>query len=83
MGVSNMSNAERARIAIQVVAGIIPGQPLPELTKQFIITSELWYSDAPGDAERCKEIQEEAIEYQKSLMNPSYSNWVRLEWIWF
>lgn len=44
---------DRARIIIEVVAGVIPNQPMAEHTKSFVITSDQWY--AQGDYEDKKE----------------------------
>lgn len=37
-----MAERESARILIEVVAGIIPGQPEPQLTRRWAITSAEW-----------------------------------------
>jgi hypothetical protein len=77
-----------ARILIEVVAGIIPGTPIPEHTKKFAITSDVWYAE--GEYENRKEeakmevlkVYGLAQEYMRNLMNPQALNWVRLDWIY-
>lgn len=77
-----------ARILIEVVAGVIPNTPMPELTKQFSISSDAWY--VQGEYEEraeeasivCMTTYGLATEYMRSLMNPQRVNWVRLDWIW-
>jgi len=77
-----------ARILIEVVAGIVPNTIMPEHTKQFSITSDVWYAQGEYE-ERKEEAQMEAmkiygaaLEYMRSMMNPQRVNWVRLEWIY-
>lgn len=77
------------RIGIEVVAGILPGTPIPEHTKRFIITSDAWH--AQGDYEGKEEEARMEIlrtygfaqEYARDLMNPQRVNWVKMEWIYF
>jgi hypothetical protein len=66
----------RARCAFEVVAGVIPGQPMAEFTKQW------WLATGDPD-ERFQELYTEARRYAESLIDPSRLNWVRLEWVWF
>jgi hypothetical protein len=79
---------DRARILIEVVAGIIPEQKLPELTKQFAITSDAWYKQGKyeGKAEEAElEVMKTfglAQEYMRTLWNPQRVNWVRCDWIY-
>jgi len=80
--------AEMARILLEVVGGVIPGEPMPIYTKQFAISSDVYY--AQGEYEgREQEAQMEmfkvygtAQEYMRSLWNPQMCNWVRCEWIY-
>lgn len=76
-------DTERARVAIEVVAGIIPGTPIAEYSKRWVITSSQWYSDEPDDKDKIQAIYKEMHEYQASMMNPGYVNWVKTEWIYF
>lgn len=77
-----------ARILIEVVAGIIPNTPMSEYTKQFAITSDVWY--AQGEYEGKKEeasmevikVYGTANEYMRTLWNPQSVNWVRMDWIY-
>lgn len=78
-----------ARIAIEIVAGVVPGTPVPEFTKRFVITSDAWYKqgDYEGkDDEAEMEVMKVyglAQEYMRTLWNPKRANWVRCDWIYF
>jgi len=67
------------RCALEVVAGLIPGKPEPEYSKQFIVTSDE-YANQP---EIIIEVRDRAFAYTKTIMNPRILNWVRIDWIWF
>lgn len=78
---------ESARILVEVVAGIVPGTPIPKYTKQFAITSDVYYAQGVYEG-RKRDAQWElfkvyglANEYMRSLWNPSSVNWVRMDWI--
>lgn len=79
---------ESARIIIEVVAGIVPGKPIPEHTKKFFITSDAWYAQGKYEG-RVEDAKMEILavygfaqEYMRNLMNPQVVNWVRLDWIY-
>jgi hypothetical protein len=80
---------QRARIAIEIQAGVMINRPLPELTKRFVIPSEVWYGEGEwaGQQDKCRhEIQriyDEALAYQAFLYNPAQVNWVQTTWIYF
>lgn len=83
-----MSEPKRARILIEVVAGIVPNTIMPEYTKQFAITSDVWYAEGEY-VDRRDEAKMEVMkvyglaqEYMRSMMNPQTVNWVRLDWIY-
>lgn len=77
------------RIAMEVQAGLIPGQPMPEYTKKFFISSDAWYASGEyvGKEQEAKEeilkVYGYAQEYARNLMNPQILNWVRMDWIYF
>ena len=95
MSISNkMTEGTRARCCWEVTAGVIPGVPILELTRRWMITSEYWEKvNAMSDIEfkaACPDgksafatFMEEAFEYAKTVSDPSSHNWVRCEWIWF
>jgi hypothetical protein len=68
------------KLVIEIVAGIIPGEPIDKYTKRFTL------DDAPDRSERFMERYMEvvgaAMIYQLSLQEPSVVNWVRSEWVW-
>lgn len=85
---SKIANMESARIIIEVTAGVMPGTPMQEHTKQFVITSDQWYAQGKYEG-KAKEAQLEILqvygfaqEYMRNLMNPQAHNWVRLDWIY-
>jgi hypothetical protein len=84
---------DAAKVLIEVQAGVIPGQPEPEYTRRWAITSAEWERAEQDD----KEADEghrfacflllsfraaEADEYARMLRDPSRFNWTRTEWIW-
>jgi hypothetical protein len=75
------SSVQRAKYAVEVVAGLIPGQPMPEFTKQFWVTSDEWRS--LPTLESIQDKWGEANQYAESLMNPDRLNWVQISWVWF
>lgn len=76
------------RIIIEVHAGLIPRQPIEQHTRQFIITSDMWYAQGvyEGRQEDAKleilKIYGFAQEYARNLMNPQFINWVTLNWLY-
>jgi hypothetical protein len=82
------------RCVWEVVAGLIPGQPIAEFTRKWIITSECWEKENEASDEEFRKEHpdgkstyarfcEEAHEYGRSLTDPRRINWVRVDWIWF
>lgn len=80
------------RCAWEVTAGIVPGTPMPDYSRRWIITSECWEKmNSLSDEEFKREFPEgsfylrfleEAHNYAKELTQPQLLNWVRVEWIW-
>jgi hypothetical protein len=74
-----------AKAIIVVMAGVIPEAPLREYTKRWDYTSEEYEQDrqTPQDQPTIfsKRLQE-AHDYAMGLSNPTYVNWVRVDWIW-
>lgn len=76
---------ESARYAVEVVAGLIPGQAMPEFTRQFFVSSSEWrlyQSEGPQALTEAGPWQE-ARKYAESLVDPDRLNWVSLSWVWF
>ena len=78
------------KCAIEVKAGIIPGEPMPEMSRRWIWTSEdqeqLEGSDVnikKGAQERWIRMAGESREYAAALENPASVNWVERTWIWY
>lgn len=65
------------KLLISVQAGIILGQPIPAYSKQWNMTKE-----EIADSQIRMAIEQQAIDYTKSIMDPGAVNWVTLNWIW-
>lgn len=78
-----------ARVGIDVVAGVIPGQPMAEYTARWFITSEEWAEAAADEtgmaqARLLADLSGKAQAWAAYLMfQPDRVNWVKTEWIWF
>lgn len=76
---------EAAKAFIEVVAGVLPGTPMPEYTKRWGYTSSEFEKDRnhepPEDTIFQKRLKE-AHDYAISITHPAYVNWVRVDWIW-
>jgi hypothetical protein len=73
---------ERARIVLEVTAGLIPGQALPEHTKRWAITEAEW-QDTANRANLLAERNGQMQGYANLLMlQPDQLNWVRTDWIY-
>ncbi len=74
------------RGAWEVQAGILPGTPMPELTKCFAYTSEDYEADlekGPEEMTTFTALMVKAHAYSQELTNPQRLNWVRVDWIWY
>jgi hypothetical protein len=77
---------QRLKMYLQVTAGIIPGEPMPEYSKRWE------WSPAKVEGARVEmtaeellqfhELSDEAHAYAKELQNPGFTNWVTTEWVW-
>lgn len=81
--------ATALKAVITVTAGIIPNQPLPELTRRWEWTSEdQALMEHPDQHTRGKAIDRwlgmmgQSREYQAYLENPGVFNWTKREWVW-
>lgn len=72
------------RCGVDVVAGILPGTPIDELTRQWFITSEEWNAEGVDHAQLLSDLAGKASAWGTYLMlQPDVVNWVKVEWIWF
>ena len=73
------------RCSWEVVAGLIPGQVLPEHTKQFHLTSNEW--DGGKGLETFIQKQAAARAYAAYLellcINGRAVNWTRIDFVWY
>lgn len=77
--------ADSARVIVEVQAGLIPGQPDPEHTKRWALSSDQWQAVVDGGTEgpALAELNGRAQGYAALLMlQPDRLNWVRTDWIW-
>lgn len=75
---------ETARLALEVMAGILPGIPDDEFTKRYVVTSSEWAVDEEARAILLAEVNGKALGYASWLMlQPDRLNWVRTDWVWF
>ncbi len=70
---------EAAKVIIEVVAGIIPNEPMPEYGRRFVVTSSQW-EDKTGT--ETMKVYGFAQEYMRNLWHPGRVNWVRCDWIY-
>ena len=74
-----------AKALIEVHAGVLLGEPIPQYTKRWCYTSEDFEKDreVPQDQPTIFSTRlQEAHDYAMGLSNPAYVNWVRVDWIW-
>lgn len=80
---------DTARIGVDVVAGLVPGQPMPEYTRQWFLTTYEWAEagkDETGmeQAKLLADLNGKAQAWAGYLMlQPDRVNWVKTEWIYF
>lgn len=74
---------ESARIVLEVTAGLIPGEPMAEFTKRWVISSTEWNNHQHDEAPLMADYNGRALGYAGLLMlQPNRVNWVRTEWIY-
>jgi hypothetical protein len=79
------TTTETARLVLEVTAGVIPGKPEPDLTRQYALTSSQW-AQAGEDGIQLNilaELNGKAQGYAAALMlQPDRYNFVRVDWLW-
>lgn len=80
--------SETVRVAIEVTAGVIPGQVDPELTRRYTLAEREWDAakgrGGDGLGVVLAEVNGRATGYASLLMmQPDRVNWVRTDWIYF
>ena len=76
---------ENAKLIIEVMAGLVPGDPMPEYTRRWGWTGEEQAQLVAGDAKAREKwilIHGESREYAATLEDPRAVNWVRRDWVW-
>lgn len=75
-----------ARVVVEVHAGLLPGEPEPEHTRRWAISSANWEAmngQYGKQSEALANIGGQAAGYAGLLMlQPDRFNWVRTEWIY-
>jgi hypothetical protein len=75
--------SDNARVIVEVLAGLIPGQPEPEYTRRWELASIEWETAGPSQSETLAVLNGQAQGYAALLMlQPDRLNWVRVDWIW-
>jgi hypothetical protein len=93
MSKDTVSEGNRLRCSWTVTAGVIPGVPMPEHTRRWLLTSEQFYKENDMSPEEFKttfpdgqstflKYKSEAQLYADSLQDPRYINWVNVNWLW-
>lgn len=79
------AKSESVRCGVDVVAGVLPGTPEPEFTRQWFITSEEWYADeGANQAHLLSDLAGKALAWSTyCMLQPDRFNWVKTEWVWF
>lgn len=79
------TQAQSARCGVDVVAGVLPGTPMEEYTRQWFISSEVWHAASSDDkTQLLSDLAGRASGWATFLMlQPDRVNWVKTEWIWF
>lgn len=72
-----MGDIRTLKVAIEVTAGLIPGTPMSEYTKQWFLSREEY-----EDQDTYLAASGAAMLYALTLQNPGLTNWVRLDWVW-
>lgn len=84
-----MAEAVSARLGIQVDAGVVPGNPMSQYSRQWFISSSEWAEareDLTGmeQAKLLADVNGKAQAWAMYLMlQPDRVNWVKTEWVWF
>lgn len=78
-----MTGGEQARVLLEVTAGLIPGQAMPEYTRKWAISSKAWHDPSKDRGELLAEANGKMQGYAALLMlQPDRLNWVRTDWIY-
>ena len=78
----------RAKGAWRVRAGVIPGEPLDEFTKEWFYTNEDREKDQavnklPNSHAIFSKLRAEAMDYYLQVSMPHLNNWAELTFIWY
>lgn len=79
------------KAAWEVRAGVLPGIPIPEFTKQFIYTSDDNEADNaanPGGKDpsyhsKLAKVRAEAMDYYLQVSLPNLNNWATITFLWY
>jgi hypothetical protein len=77
---------DRAKLIIEVTAGVVPGKVMSEHTRRYALSSEQWAQAGKENGKQANllaELNGRAQGYAGYLMlQPDYLNWVRTDWLW-
>jgi hypothetical protein len=77
---------ESVRAGVDVMAGVLPGQPEEVFTRRWFLTSTEWHSAESNDGQLdlLSDLSGKAMAYAVLLMQqPNRLNWVKVEWVWY
>lgn len=69
-----------ARVLLEVVAGLLPGTPMPEYSKRWAITGEQWRARGTGD-DVVAQVEADCSAYAHDLRHGGL-NWVQTTWLY-
>jgi hypothetical protein len=75
----------RARLMVEVTAGLVPGQAMDEHRRVFALTEPQWSraTDSGTQSEALADVNGRAQAYAGLLMlQPDRVNWVNTHWLW-
>lgn len=82
------------KCAWEVRAGLVPNKPMPEHTRRWFLTSDVWHQENEMSEEEFKRrhpdgkstftnFRDNAYAYAQQLNDPRHLNWVSIDWIWY
>ena len=80
-----------AKACWRVQAGVVPGKPMPEYTREYWYTSEHNEQDTkenpdgkdPAYHSLLAKMRAEALDYYLQVSMPQLNNWATIEFVWF
>lgn len=74
---SRLGPSSATKVILEVTAGILPGEPIPDKTKRWALTEH----DVANTDAYLKAVGHAQV-YALMLQDPGQNNWVKFEW-WY